>query len=289
MWSEHWRRRALKALAVGIIPWALLVASQGLALAQATPIAPALVGAPPGAEALGAQWISAPVLGGGAVLAAVIRPAGEGPFPTLILFHGTHGFGHEYVRLAQDIARGGVLTLAACWFRGARGSGTRFITPIPCPDAPAMSPPSSPESMRTVEALVRAAQTLPGVRADRLALFGHSRGGGAALNYVLRGGRVQATVLNSTGYPADLTSRAADITAPVLILHGTADSPEDGGVAVTTVERARDFHAALRSAAKTVEAVYYEGGRHNDIFGKPSQREDQVKRIVAFLLRHLRE
>jgi hypothetical protein len=51
----------------------------------------------------------------------------------------------------------------------------------------------------------------------------------------------------------------------------------------------RDFHAALRSAAKTVEAVRYEGGRHNDIFGKPSPREDQVKQIVAFLLRHLRE
>jgi hypothetical protein len=29
----------------------------------------------------------------------------------------------------------------------------------------------------------------------------------------------------------------------------------------------RDFHAALRSAAKTVEAVHYEGGRHNDILG----------------------
>ena len=50
------------------------------------------------------------------------------------------------------------------------------------------------------------------------------------------------------------------------MLHGTADSPADGGVAVTNIQMARDFEAKLRAAGKPVEAVYYEGGRHNDIF-----------------------
>src|SRR5215208_6027585 len=49
----------------------------------------------------------------GVILAAVARPSGAGPFPTLIILHGTHGFAEEYVRLARDMARRGVLAVAA--------------------------------------------------------------------------------------------------------------------------------------------------------------------------------
>jgi hypothetical protein len=38
----------------------------------------------------------------GVILVAVARPSGEGPFPTILLLHGSHGFAQEYVRLAQD-------------------------------------------------------------------------------------------------------------------------------------------------------------------------------------------
>jgi dipeptidyl aminopeptidase/acylaminoacyl peptidase len=97
---------------------------------------------------------------------------------------------------------------------------------------------------------------------------------------------VQAVVLNSAGYPATLSPQ---LKAPVLILHGTADSPADGGVAVTNVQMARDFEAKLRSAGKPVEAVYYEGGRHNDIFSSPTQYRDEVQQMLTFLRRHLGE
>ncbi len=210
---------------------------------------------------------------------------GAGPFPTVVLLHGSHGFAHEYVRLAQDLAGGGVLAMAACWFRGSAGSGARFVTPIGCPEAPSMPSALSPEALQTLDALVQAARTLPGARRDRIGLFGHSRGSGPILNYILRAGNVQAAVLNSAGYPRDLST---EIKAPILILHGTADSPADGGVAVTNVQMARDFEAKLRTAGKPVEAVYYEGGRHNDIFSSSMQYRDEVQQMLAFLLRHLR-
>jgi dipeptidyl aminopeptidase/acylaminoacyl peptidase len=240
--------------------------------------------APAGTETLVVQWVkvSAPSLG--VMLAAVARPRGPGPFPTVVLLHGTHGFAHEYVRLAQDLASGGVLAVAACWFRGSAGSGTRFVTPIACPDAPPMSPPSSPEALQALIALVQAARTLPGAHPDRVGLFGHSRGGAPILNYIGRSGTVQAALLNSAGYPADLSP---DVKAPVLILHGTADSPADGGVAVTNIQMARDFEAKLRAAGKPVEAVYYEGGRHNDIFTSSTQYRDEVQKMLAFLRRYL--
>ena len=241
---------------------------------------------PPGAEAFTVQWVKVAVPGLGVMPAAVARPRGAGPFPTVVLLHGSHGFAHEYVRLAQDLAEGGVLAVATCWFRGSAGSGARFVTPIECPAAPPMPNASSPEAMQTLDALVQAARALPGARSDRMGLFGHSRGGGPIVSYVLGAGNVQAVVLNSAGYPATLSPQ---LKAPVLILHGTADSPADGGVAVTNVQMARDFEAKLRSAGKPVEAVYYEGGRHNDIFSSPTQYRDEVQQMLTFLRRYLGE
>lgn len=165
----------------------------------------------------------------------------------------------------------------------------RFITPIACPDAPPLSAASSDTAFLAVEALVRAAREQPQVRPDRVALFGHSRGGGAASQYVLKGGVVEALILNSTGYPDDVVERAAQITVPTLVLHGTADSPADGGSAISSVERARLFEATMRRAGRSVESKYYAEGRHNGIFASVGQREDELGRSIAFLRRYLRD
>jgi carboxymethylenebutenolidase len=244
--------------------------------------------APAGTETLAVKWIRVAVPDLGVMLAAVARPSGAGPFPVVILLHGTHGFAREYVQLAHDLARGGLLAVAPCWFSGGSGAGLRFVTPIACPEAPAMPTASSPEALQTVDALVHAVRALAGARPDRLGLFGHSRGGGAALNYILNSGvNVQAAVLENTGYPTLLVDRAPQIMAPLLMLHGTANSPNGGGSALADVEMARRFEAALRRAGKPVDARYYEGGGHNSFFSDSAQHDDEVKRIRAFFLRHL--
>ena len=245
------------------------------------------VGRPPGVDALAVQWmqISSPDVG--VLLTAVARQSGAGPFPSVLVLHGSHGFAQEYVRLALDLAGGGLIGIAACWFQGGGGAGYKFITPISCPQAPPMPNPSSPEAMRTVDALVHIARTLPGGRADRIGLFGHSRGGAAALNYLLVRDNVQAVVLNSSGYPRNWAELVSQAKAPILMLHGTADSSEDGGAPVTNVQMARDFEGKLREAGKPVEAFYYEGGRHNDIFKNGNQYSDEIQRIISFFRRHL--
>src|SRR5262245_54418416 len=59
--------------------------------------------APAGADGLaGVEWVRVPAPGG-TLTAAVARPPGAGPFPVLVILHGTHGFAREYVRLAQDL------------------------------------------------------------------------------------------------------------------------------------------------------------------------------------------
>ena len=246
-------------------------------------------GAPPGTETLAVEWVNVAAPGLGVMLAAVARPPGAGPFPAVIVLHGSHGFAQEYVRLARDLASGGLLGIAACWFQGGGGPGARFVTPIECPEAPPMPGATSPEAMKSVDALLRAVRTLPGARPDRIGLFGHSRGGGASLNYVLRVGGVQAVVLNSAGYPSQFVDLSARLTAPILMLHGKADDPADGGSALSNIQMARDFESAVRASGKPVETVYYEGGRHNGIFSSPAQYRDEVQRMLAFLQRHLRD
>lgn len=241
---------------------------------------------PPVTDTQRVQWVKVRVPSRGTLRAAVARPHGTGPFPGLILLHGTHGFAQEYVRLAQEISRHGVLVVAACWFSGSSGAGARFVTPIECPDAPAMPAAASADAMHTVDALVQAVRALPDVRPDHVALFGHSRGGGAALHYVLGGGAVHAAVLNSAGYPRELADRVNEITIPILILHGSADGPADGGSAMTQVEMARAFEASLRQAGKLVEAKYYAGG-HNSVFTDRAQHDDEAQTIAAFVRRHL--
>src|SRR5215217_3296817 len=66
----------------------------------------------------------------GIIHAAVVTPKGPGPFPAVILLHGTHGFAQEYINIAHHLAHNGIIGIAACWFTGRKGAGQRFITPI---------------------------------------------------------------------------------------------------------------------------------------------------------------
>src|SRR5215471_3047645 len=244
--------------------------------------------APAGTETLAVQWFRVVVPDRGAMLAAVARPPGRGPFPAVLVLHGTHGFARQYLQLAQDLSRAGFFAVAGCWFSGGTGYGVDAVSPpIPCPETPPLAPGGSTEGLPYIDGLVQATRTLPGARPDRLALVGHSRGGGASLQYVLAIGNVQGIILHDAGYAIRPAARAAEFKMPILILHGTRDGPAGGGSANTDVALARDFEAALRRNGKSVEASYYEGGGHNTFFTNSTQRDDEVKRMVGFLRRHL--
>jgi dipeptidyl aminopeptidase/acylaminoacyl peptidase len=137
------------------------------------------------------------------------------------------------------------------------------------------------------DGLVLAALALPGARPDRLALVGHSRGGAESLQYALAIGNVQGIILHDAGHASRPVTRAAEFNVPILILHGTADGPAGGGSANTDVALAREFEAALRRNQKPVEAHYYEEGSHNTFFTNPTQRDDELKRMIEFLRRHV--
>ncbi len=223
----------------------------------------------------------------GRVSFAAFRPSGRGPFPTVIILHGSHGFAVEYLGLARDLARGGALAVAVCWFSNAAGEGRRFVTPLDCPaGTPAMPKADSDQAFATIDSVVAAVRAMPDSSDDQIALFGHSRGGGAVANYVMRGGRAQAGIMDSAGYRPD--ADLSHLNAPVLILHGMSNRSSDGGSALSDITRARAFEAALRAANKPVESHYYPNGTHNGIFANRVQRKDEVRRILQFMHRRFR-
>ena len=257
-------------------PWEAVSASQGPSQSSALDRAPSpwtTATAPPGTAALGVQWIEISHTEGGKIIAAVARPPGDGPFPVVVILHGSHGFAVQYVQLAKDIARGGFIAVAGCWFGGRLGFPQS--AGIACPDAPGIPEVSDPQVFRDVTVLVSAARTLPGVRADRLGLFGHSLGGSAALIFASGAPSVQAVVTDSAGYPL---AKVAQLGAPLLILHGAADSKGPA----TDVRSVRAYEAAARALGKPVDAVYYPGADHNDMFLVRSQYSDELQRVTAF-------
>lgn len=240
--------------------------------------------APAGTETVPVTWISVAVPDLGVMRAAVARPSGTGPFPAVLILHGTHGFARQYVEWANALSRGGVIAVAACWFSGGAGAGMNEVTPpIQCPEIPPLGSGEYPQAVQFVEALVQATRELPGVRADRVALVGHSRGAGATQQFLLSGGNVQAAVLHSSGYALRPWTRAAEFNLPILIMHGTADSFGEN----TRIGLAREFEMALRASKKPVETFYCQGCGHNTFFTSPTQRDDELNRMIEFLGRHL--
>ena len=104
----------------------------------------------------------------------------------------------------------------------------------------------------------------------------------------MQAGEVCALILDAGVYLPEHTAHAEELKAAVLMLHGEADSPANGGGPPSSAQKAHDFDAALRRAGKSVEAKYYKTGLHNSLFTDPAQHHDEVRRILRFLRQHNR-
>lgn len=237
---------------------------------------------PAAAPRSSAQWIEVVAPNSRKLLAAVYRPQGAGPFPVVAVLHGSSGFEPAYLSLAEDLARGGFIVVVGCWFSGSFGRGATTDV-VPCPDAPAFGG-ANLDTIGYALALVEAAATQPGARADRVGLFGHSRGAQAALLITSTVGRVQAVVASAgagSGGAIDTPplTLVAGLQAPVLLLHGTADRTVD-------VQHSRAYTEEARALGKTVEAHYYEGADHPLPFLRTT-RQDVRQRAIGYFQQYL--
>jgi dienelactone hydrolase len=238
-------------------------------------------------DVAGAQWTTIEGAHGRKFLTAILRPEGTGPFPVVVLLHSAGGLNRGGMSVAQDMARAGFLVVYGCWQAVAQRPGGRpqtegnRICAEATPEAEWVADPAA----HSGNELIALARTLPGARADRIGLFGISRGGHAALWAASTGAGVQAVVADAPAHtPASNPSAKplnvlAGLEAPLLMMHGTAD--ED-----VPVEQSREYERAALALGKPLVVVYFEGVGHMVSVRKESQAEAR-QRAIAFLREHL--
>jgi len=297
-------RRALCLICTVLMLAALI--RPAAALATATAAAPAEeasaealapAAAPSGAEGLGASWYTVATPEGRTLLLAIYdtRPSTDQAVPAILVLHGSHGFARQYVEIAHDLSeQTGYVVAAGCWFDGTGPDvDTSDVTPLRCPGGPefAGATPNAWSAVRTLTQAVRqyAANT------PQLGIFGHARGAEVALQLASSpdpaGGGIQAVVSSSGIYTAvprtpdydspTPLSLAESLAAPVLILHGQADTQ-------VRFSNAALYYQRLQSLGKPAQCVVYPRMGHDAILhtapGDAQHRvfTDGVRRSAAF-------
>jgi phospholipase/carboxylesterase len=172
-------------------------------------------------------------------------PAGDGPFPTLLLLHGWGASAHDLLGLAPLIHGGEALVLCPQGpvsfpvGGGMKGYGWFPLVPGSPPDPEAFR--SGVEGLRAF--LDDALERYP-VDRERLVVAGFSQGGAMAYALALGEPRLWSGLMAlSSWLPAPLAEAVEPGPEheglPTLIVHGTRDAMLD-------VERARESREAIR-------------------------------------------
>ena len=251
------------------------------------------VSAPADLSDSGAQWIKVSA-NDHKFLAAVFRPTGGGPFPVVVVLPGSSGLHKGHVALAHEIARAGFIVVAGCWQLAEAPNANPL-----CSEATPQSAWQADPGANSGKELVAAARTLPGAMSDRIGIYGLSRGGHAALWAASTGASVQAVVVDAPAHhprvapmPPPPQDVVAGLTAPTLILHGTADPS-------APVQLSRQYERAARVLDQPVVAVYYEevghqvtlppvGGETDSlVVARRGAQAEARRRAITFLREHL--
>ena len=207
----------------------------------------------PGLEIDGENWTYA-AEGGTTITGVLIRPAGDGPFPAVIISHGKGGTVAGFtVPKAREMANWGLVCI-----------GPRYTHATDDPDfGDASQEGARPENMRRARACVEIARALPYVKANRIAAYGNSMGAFVSIQLaadlpdrVAVAAITAGGIVESGDWPAPTVDEAQSIRTPFCMLHGLAD---------TTVppERSERLRQVLDQNGVPNERRVYDGIGHN--------------------------
>jgi dienelactone hydrolase len=201
-------------------------------------------------------WLEGSSPDGHTIDAAVFRPSGAGPFPSVVYLHRDTGVTADQLALGRVLSEGGFIVLVGCYTRTPA-----VVTCRQLPDDP-------------VGAMIELAKILPGARNGPIGLVGCSIGGSQALVSAAQRNDIGAIVADSqSGAPAELP------TAPTLLLASDQDP--------SVVEAVHRYETSLRQHGTSVEAKYYENGGHIVLFSTDTLA-DARSRAIAFLSKILK-
>jgi carboxymethylenebutenolidase len=183
----------------------------------------------------------------GDVRAFVAKPAGDGPFPAVVMVHEFWGLRQEIVDKAKLLAEDGYVVVAPDTYRNQRTDW------IPRAIFLSASMPKDRVNM-DMEAVFAWLETQANVDPKRIAVMGFCYGGTVALNFSLSNPRVAATGVFYGQLQTD-PEILKRLPGPVLGVFGGAD------VSIP-LEKVRAFEAGLLAANIPHEVKIYDGMGH---------------------------
>ncbi|MFM7271517.1 MAG: dienelactone hydrolase family protein [Actinomycetes bacterium] len=280
--------RRARRLRVALATASLVLASSACAAIPVTAFTS--IDPPARTSETGVSWYAYPAPGNHDVRIAVVRAAGSGPHPTVLILPGSDGLHDEYLRLARAYAARGFDAVTGCWFAYPDPADRLRID---CSTAPAFTGVSE-AAVSTLDALIAATQRATGVTRAHLGIVGYSRGGGIALLHAARTGSTlpivdiagmvtgQVTGFGGGPLPTDVNviPSAGQIRASTLVLHGYQD-----GIIIPA--QSVDLMTAMRNAGRDVSVHWYfdvcDGPCNHDLLSHTTSRTDVLDRSSTWL------
>lgn len=197
----------------------------------------------------------------------VFYPSQAGPWPIVLLLHGSHPQRTEtyYDVMAQDLAMHGYLCVFPHYYERGRkkGRGNRS------------------DWMRTVGDAIDYAETIPNTDKTRVALIGYSLGSFLGLGYAPTDTRVTCLVAFYGGLSGCYLPSASEHMPPTLLIHGMKDR-------TVPARRSLEAFKSLRETRKPVSVVIYPNVGHGFTLHRRGEWDDSVSedswnRTLAFL------
>lgn len=168
----------------------------------------------------------------------LFEPAGEGPFPAVVVLHGTHGprRGEKYyLAMSEDLARHGYVSLFLRFYDRGRKNKSRG---------------NRAQWSASIGHALDYLETRPNVNPAKMGLLGYSQGAFMSLNYAPSDKRVQAIAALYGGLSPGFFPAAREHMPPTLLLHGTADR-------IVRAHRSLETHTWLRANGWDSDLVIY--------------------------------
>lgn len=181
------------------------------------------------------------------VAAYVARPAGEGPFPAVIMLHEFWGLKPEIIDKADALAAEGYVVVAPDMYRG------QTTTLLPRAIYLALTVPEE-QALGDLDPVFAWLQSEPAVDPARIIVMGFCYGGGKALQYSLRNDELAGTGVFYGALESDPTILRT-LPGPVLGIFGALDE-------APSPEQVARFEAGLAAAGIDHEVKIYDGVGH---------------------------
>lgn len=206
-------------------------------------------------------------------------PAGNGPFPAIIVIHEWWGLNDWVKGQASELSGQGYVALAVDLYRGKVAS-----TPDEAHELSRGLPQD--RAIGDLRAAFDFLKSQKNVKPDRIGSIGWCMGGGYSLDVALEESSLAADVINY-GHLAVDENRLKKINAPILGIFGG----KDRGIPVDDVKK---FGDTMKQLGKKIEIMVYPDAGH--AFENPNNKDgyraedaaDASKRTVSFLERTLK-